>query len=307
MIYNFLHRFTVIYFFISYLLLTSCSKHDTPGMPPTQPDKKALDVELKCILPAVLKETSGLCYTENSIWSFGDGGNPSAIYKIDSTSGAILQTVIIVNYPNIDWEDITSDSLYLYIEDMGNNDGNRKDLKILRINKTDLIAGPSSINVTAEAINFSYADQFDFTSNNNTNFDCEALVAVQNYLYAFTKDGGDLKTRCYKIPKIPGTYSISPISSFNVDGKITAAAYNSATGELALLGYMNKKIGSFIYFFNDYQNDDFFAGSAARVSIGSLTIDWQTEGLDYISNNRLLMSCETSNSHLASLYSVQKN
>jgi hypothetical protein len=136
---------------------------------------------------------------------------------------------------------MTADSLYLYIGDTGNNDGNRTDLKILRIRKADLLSNQAQLSVLADAINFSYTDQVDFSVNSNTNFDCEALMAMGNYLYAFTKDRGDLKTRCYKLPKNPGTYAVSPESTFNVSGKITDAAYNSVTGELALLGYMNQK------------------------------------------------------------------
>ncbi|MDQ2863442.1 MAG: hypothetical protein M3R50_07330 [Bacteroidota bacterium] len=64
---------------------------------------------------------------------------------------------------------------------------------------------------------------------------------------------------------------------------------------------------SFIWFFNGFTQDNFFSGFSSRFNIGSLLVDWQTEGLDYVSNNRLLMSCETSTSHPASLYSVRKN
>lgn len=295
---------------IAYCLLSfivsSCHKNAVPAT--TVPDKPAakLAVELKHTLPGPLQESSGLCYTDGNLWSFGDSGNPNSIYKIDSATGAILQTVTITNFSNTDWEDLTADSLYLYIGDTGNNDGNRSDLKILRIKKSDLVSTAAQLNVLADPIKYAYADQTSFSYNSNTNFDCEALIALGNYLYVFTKDRGDLKTRCYQLPKTPGTYSVSPVSSFDVDGKITDATYNAATGELALLGYMDQKANSFIWFFNGYEGDHFFAGAESRVTIGRSSDEWQTEGLVYISPTRLLLSCETTPAHAASLYAVQK-
>jgi hypothetical protein len=243
-----------------------------------------------------------LCYTDGQLWSFGDSGNPNNIYKIDTSTGGVLQTVTIANYPNVDWEDITADALYIYIGDFGNNSGDRTDLKILRIKKSDLMNASS---VNAEAINFSYTDQTDFTANDNSNFDCESLLVIHDSLYIFTKDAGDLKTRCYKMPAIPGTYALSPFTTFDSQGKITAAAYNPDTKEVALLGYMNKKVQPFIWLLNGYTADNFFSGTTKRFNIGNQS-DWQTEGLDYITPGRLFMSCESSTSHAATLYYVQK-
>ncbi|MEO6358647.1 MAG: hypothetical protein ABIU77_15255 [Ferruginibacter sp.] len=270
-----------------------------------QSDSVSNPTTLIHMLPSVLKESSGLCYTDGNLWSFGDSGNPPNLYKIDTATGTVLQTVTISNYPNVDWEDITADSAFIYIGDFGNNYGDRKDLKILRIRKSEIAVAASSVSLGAEAINFSYNDQTDFTPNDNTNFDCEAVIVVNDYLYLFTKDRGDLKTRCYKIPAIPATYNLSPLSTFNSQGKITAAAYNPQSKEIALLGYMNKKVQSFIWLLNGYTTDQFFNGTTKRLNIGTQA-DWQTEGLDYISADRFFMSCESSANHGASLYNFRK-
>lgn len=287
-------------------LICSCKKNEVTAQPVSPTFITPITVTLRHNLPSLLKESSGLCFTDGDLWSFGDSGNPNSIYKIDTLTGAILQTVTIANYPNIDWEDITADSLYIYVGDLGNNNGNRSDLKVLRIKKTDFATTNNSVTVNADAINFSYSDQTDFTYNSNTNFDCEAIAAIGNNLYLFTKDRGDLQTRYYKLSKEPGTYTVSPMGSFNTNGKITAAAYNPLTNELALLGYMNQNKNSFIWFFNGYSGDEFFNATSTRFTIGTSSVDWQTEGLDYISTSRLMMSCETSISNLASLYAVQK-
>ena len=293
----------------TFIVLSACQKEitdDVPNVPNTSgtlPD--SVMVSFICTLPQVLKETSGLCYTDGAMWSFNDSGNPNAIYKIDTTTGAVLQTVTVTNYTNVDWEDITADAGYIYIGDVGNNLGFRKDLKVLRISKADLASNAAQLNVQAEAINYSYTDQADFSFNNNTNFNCEALTAAGDSLYLFSKDGSNLLTRRYSLPKQPGTYVIAPVDSFNVGGKITAAAYNSITGELALLGYEDDVRSSFIWFFDKYKGNRFFTGESEKVVIGSATTDWQTEALEYLSPNRLMMSCEKSASNEASLYYVQ--
>lgn len=299
---NLAARIAIVLFITTHLNACKKSSVAQNTLPPAAP----IVTGLKSTLPSVLKESSGLCYTDGNLWSFGDSGNLNAIYKIDTATGAILQIVILANQPNVDYEDITADSLYIYVGDTGNNDGDRKDLKVLRIKKSDLSSNDFQLNVQADAINFSYSDQTDFTANSNTNFDCEAITSIGNYLYLFSKNRGDLQTRCYKLPKDTGTYNLTPITTFNSNGKITDATYNPITKELALLGYMNKEKASFIWFFNSYANDAFFSGTAKRCTIGDVNKDWQTEGLAYITSNRLMLSCETSASHPASLYYVQK-
>ncbi|HWB23932.1 MAG TPA: hypothetical protein VG738_00565 [Chitinophagaceae bacterium] len=285
--------------------IAGCDKKVSATPPPVTPPADIV-VGLKNKLPSLLKESSGLCLTDGALWSFGDSGNPNSIYRIDSATGAILQVVTITNYPNVDWEDMAADSMYIYVGDTGNNNGDRTDLKILRIKKADIPPAEQQVNVVAEAINFSYADQSDLSSNSNTNFDCESLVSIGDNLYIFSKDRGDFQTRCYKLPKAPGTYKVSPIATFNVDGKVTDATYNPVTKELALLGYMDKKLDSFIWFFNNYTEDNFFNGASKRYTIGNVKTDWQTEGLTYVNDKRLLLSCESSTSTAASLYFVQK-
>jgi hypothetical protein len=290
-----------LFIIVCLLTVISCTKSAVVKTPAVTRDT-TLVISTKAVLPAVLKESSGLCYTDGQLWSFGDSGNPNAIFRIDSATGAVLQTVTIANYSNTDWEDIAADAQYIYVGDFGNNNGDRTDLKILRIKKADL----DNASVNAEAINFSYTDQTDFTPGDNSNFDCESLLVLHDSLYIFTKDAGDLKTRCYKMPAVPGTYAVSPFTTFNSQGKITAAAYNAATKEIALLGYMNKKIQPFIWLLNNYTADNFFSGTTKRFNIGNQS-DWQTEGLDYIDSSRLFMSCESSTSHAATLYEVQKS
>jgi len=141
-----------------------------------------LVIGFKSVLPIALKESSGLCYTDGNLWTFNDGGNSNKIYKIDSSTGEILQTVEVENFPNIDWEDITAESSYIYIGDFGNINGNRSDLKILRIRKADLNVQASILKVNSEAFNFSYTDQMNFDKSSRTDFGCESVISISHFL-----------------------------------------------------------------------------------------------------------------------------
>jgi hypothetical protein len=252
-----------------------------------------------------VRETSGLVYTDGKLWTFGDSGNPPDIFSVDTTTGNTLQTVNISNYPNTDWEDIAADSDYLYIADLGNNEGNRTDLKILKVAKHDIGNG-TVVGATAQAIFVSFTDQTSFVVDDNTNFDCEAIISKGDSLYLFTKDHGDFRTRVYAVSKTPGTYRLSPYTSFNVNGKITGADFNPATGEIALIGYMSSKFNSFLWLLNDFRGSMFFSGNKRRVEIGNSTTSWQTEGITYTGAVRFFISCETTSAVAASLYTLDK-
>ncbi len=252
-----------------------------------------------------IPESSGLIFTKGKLWTFGDSGNPASIYSIDTTNGDVKQTVNITNYPNIDWEDITADDSFIYISDAGNNNGDRTNLRILKIAQSD-IGDEASVSLTAQAISFSYTDQTNFLSDPNTNFDCESIISIGDSLYLFTKDRGDYQTRVYSLPKVPGTYKLKPYTAYNVNGKITGADYNPVTKEIILIGYMSSKLNSFLWVLSKFPGDQFFSGNKYRVEIGSDSISWQTEGITYIDTNRLYISCETTSQVKSSLYLLDK-
>ncbi len=256
---------------------------------------------LKGAFNSIIHESSGLEWTDGKLWTHNDSGNPAEIYQVDTTDGHTIQTVAIDNYPLIDWEDITADSSYIYIGDHGNNDGTRTDLKVLKIKKSDITTS-STVHVNAQAISFSYSDQTSFASSHTNNFDCEALMSIGDSLYIITKDRGDLETRVYKMPKTPGTYALTPYTSYNVNGLITGADYNAVTHQVVLIGYLSGHTNSFLWYLSDFQNDMFFSGNKRRIEIGN-GAEWQTEGVCWVSNNHIFISCEDTGPPPAFLYS----
>lgn len=236
-------------------------------------------------------ETSGLVWSNGKLFTHEDSGGPASIVQIDTSTGQVLKTIIVDNYPNIDWEDIAEDSSFLYIAETGNNNGTRTDLKILKISKSAIPNG-NVVHVNAQAIEFSYADQSDFTSNASTNFDAEALTVVADSLYLFSKNWGNQKTKLYVLPKQPGSYSIPPKDSFNIGCLITGATYSASQKEITLIGYtIGLPPTSMIWVLNDNKNGLVFNGNKRKVSLNFTSI-WQPEGITYITNNEYFISTE---------------
>src|SRR5258706_2163656 len=134
----------------------SCTYNTTSYTPPILVDP----------INATLVESSGLQMAGNFLWSFNDGGGAAAIYRIDTLSNTILQTVTLTGATNVDWEDIAFDGSYFYVGDFGNNaNGARVDLKIYKFALSaipaDYVVNPV-VAIPAneiEVINFTYSNQ----------------------------------------------------------------------------------------------------------------------------------------------------
>jgi hypothetical protein len=245
----------------------------------------------KATLPSAVNESSGLLYTGGSVWTHNDSGNPAVLFRVDSTSGQVLQQVAISNFANTDWEDLAASAQYVYIGDFGNNNGDRRDLRILRVAKTDL--GASATMATAQAINFSYPDQTDFTPRNNAhNFDCEAFFFANDSLHLFTKNWSDLQTRYYTVPATPGTQVAHLKGTFNVNGLITGADINSTGTTAVLLGYNVTGLTTFMWVLSGFQGTSYLKANKRRIELPSALLIGQAEGICFAKNARVFISNE---------------
>jgi len=236
-----------------------------------------------------VNESSGVILYEDCLWTFNDSGGEPEIYKMDKKSGKVLKTVRIKNGENHDWEDITQDDEYIYLGDFGNNRGNRKNLTIYKILKRDIGKG-KKVEVEARKISFSYGDQESFTlKRQKNNFDCEAVTNFGDSLIIFSKDWADRKTRMYKLPKSEGTYSLEPVSSFDVNGLITGADYNKETGNIVLAGY--KDYIPFVFLFKGFDGNSFDCEKVFRVNFPKMK-DAQTEGVVWMDEKNIIITCE---------------
>ena len=250
-----------------------------------------------------LDENSGLIFYNNNIITFNDSGGEANLYEINASTGNITRTVTITNATNVDWEDITQDASYIYIGDIGNNNGNRTDLKIYKIAKNDY-NGSDDIAV-AEIISYSYADQLDFTSNpNNTNWDAEGLISYGDQLLIFSKNWVDNRVNVYSTPKTNGTHSALLESSYNTNGLITSAEISLNETIIYLTGYSSSQ-APFMYTIHGIPNNslDIFSGVISEKISNIVPIGNQVEAIAlfeitpnkhrlYISNEKFTFSYE---------------
>lgn len=226
-----------------------------------------------------LDETSGLLFYNNTLITHTDSGGKAQLYEINATTGAVTRTVDITNATNVDWEDIAQDAAYIYIGDIGNNSGNRTDLKIYKISKADY--DTSDGKVTAEIISYSYADQLDFTpSPNMTNWDAEGLISYGDRLLIFTKNWVDHNTNVYAIPKTSGTHSAVLVSSYNTNGLITGADSSPDEEVIYLIGYSTSE-APFMYTIHDIPENslDIFSGKISDKIVDIVSLGYQVEGI----------------------------
>jgi len=281
------------------LLLASCQEEATLSLS----DKYQTITESQSIasFTSDIRESSGLENNNGQIWTHNDGGDAPNLYRINLENGEILSTLHVAEANNTDWEDMTQDSQYFYVADIGNNRGNRQDLNILKILKPDTETDTS---YSASQINISYADQNSFVfAKEMHDFNAEALINVGDSLFIFSKNHISQNTRCYSVPKTPNTYEISSSRRFDTEGLITAADFDSENRVLVLLGYNDYTLGHapFIWCFWDFSDNDFFNGKSKRFN---LNFSEQAEGITITEAGIVLISTEKESGNGGNIWQV---
>lgn len=261
------------------------------------------DISNSVSLDRKLKESSALINIDGKLWTLNDSGNKNEIYQINKITGEIEKTVAVINAKNIDWESMTANETHLFIGDFGNNKGNRKDLKIYKIKLEDI---RNKEKVSAEIIQFKYEDQNNFNNKaHQHNFDCEALVYLNNQLHLFTKNWANGYTKHYTLPLESGEYTAVLVDSFYVEGLITAASLNPEKDALIMIGYDQISRG-FLWVFKEFEKGIFFKSKARRIELGSTLQIGQIEGVCFY-ENKILISSEDFFDNKASLHQLNIN
>ncbi len=213
------------------IVLTSCqpdiSKENTGAGNPV------FEVDLIATLPDDITESSGIVTINNKLYTHNDTRGNAQLYQL--TKDGRMESKTTFDSINVrDWEDITVDQTHVYIADIGNNLGNKTDLKIYKLP----IAEIENATAQYEVIEFSFADQTDFSNTvlNQTAYDVEAITSLDNYLYLFTKDWLAGNTRVYQLSKQPGVYNLDPIATIDIQGLVTGAT-TSPEGDIIISGY----------------------------------------------------------------------
>ena len=241
--------------------------------------KKNIEIEITKISKEI-DETSALEIINGNFLTLNDSGDDPLLYVFDK-NGKILSKNLISGAQNRDWESLASDENFIYIGDIGNNRGNRKDLKIYI---TDL-----EFNLI-DSIDFNYNNQSKFKKKKKNKYDAEALVSFNDSLIIFSKNRKKLTTELYFLPKKPGQYSIKPRDSYDVDALITGGDYNSKLDLIALVGYSYSINKQFLFVLKNFSN---FSNNQSKIKKYDIPItNAQIEAVKIINEKEFWMTSE---------------
>lgn len=249
-------------------------------------------LEFVCELSPFLSESSGLIWFNRKFWTFNDNGGGPVLYGFDPDSSNRVQAITVTNARNVDWEEVTQDQNFIYIGDFGNNLGNRQDLKIYKIKKTNIPGNGQDASVTATEISFSFANQKKFSPALwHARYDCEAMASWGDSLIIFTKDWERETSQYYLIPKKPGKYNLFPAGTFPARGLVTGATYVSSRHLLVLCGY--EDFVPFVWFVFPNNPTDISKAERHRYTFWNMA-GVQTEGICFGPDSSIYLSSEKS-------------
>ena len=263
--------------FVLYIILALCplmAISQRSGRAKPNPTAVVVDT-----LPAELNNTSSLFFWQNCLWTINDHGG-LLLYELDTLTAAIMSQVPEADTlpPFSDMEETTQDDNYFYFGDFGNNHERlRDDLRILRLDKADLLAGIyrfDTIFFTYEGYDPTLPDSDELPT---TDYDCEAMIATADSLYLFTKQWTSMQTTCYALPNIPGHHTALPRGTADVIGLVTGACYSPSQRILVFSCY-SIFCQPFVYLLYGFQGTDFFGGEHLRLPLSNY-IGTQTEAI----------------------------
>lgn len=262
------------------------------------------ELDYKEELGKPLTEISGLVADGNELWAITDKPKP-IVYKLDF-KGKLKQEIEIKNAKASDVEAVTKDDRYVYIGDVGDNEGSRDVRQIIKVSK-QAIGKHGYQKIDGEIITFRFADDLLVDKKKKNNYDCESLLSMGDSLYLFTKRRQDLQTELFSLPKTPGNFVARSIATFDCKGLITDAAINSQNNEVALTGYNKGHKFPFILLFSRFIGSNFFSGRMQRIELADKPWDWQIESITYGNDDKVYFACEKTRQVNSTLYVIKRN
>ncbi|WP_167442954.1 hypothetical protein [Chryseobacterium piscium] len=266
-------------------MLMSCNPKAQDSVTKSQEDLKT-----EFSLPKKLKEVSGIALSQDqkTIWAIEDAGNKNVVYGLNR-QGELVNDVLVENVENNDWEDITKDVAgNIYIGDFGNNENDRQNLSILKL---DLKNDSQKSTKVIQTTKFHYEGQTEFPpKKSNLLYDCEAFVEKDGSFYLFTKNrskGFDGTFLVFQIPNKEGDFEAKLIGKLKLEGgysdaAITSAAINSKN-EIVLLTHKN------IHVLSGFTANDF---NSAKIQKLPLNHNSQKEAVVFVDDKTLLIADE---------------
>lgn len=180
--------------------------------------------------PSRLSESSGLAAWRGGLLSHNDSGKPATLFALSAAGKPARSWPVPAG--NSDWEDIAVHGDDIYLADIGNNGGRRRDLAVYRL---QLAAGALQLRQRLPVL---YAEQDNFRPpRHQHNFDAEALAWVEGELWLLTKRWLDETTALYKLPVEGGEAPLAEQQRLATAMLVTGADYDAGSQTLLLLGY----------------------------------------------------------------------
>lgn len=266
-------------------MLLSCNPKAQDSVTKSQDDLKT-----EFSLPKKLKEVSGIALSQDqkTIWAIEDAGNKNVVYGLNR-QGNLTTDVLVENADNNDWEDITKDAAgNIYIGDFGNNENDRQNLSILKL---DLKSDSQKSTKVIQTTKFHYEGQTEFPpKKSNLLYDCEAFVEKDGNFYLFTKNrskGFDGTFLVFQVPNKEGDFKAKLVGKLKLEGGYTDAAITSASinsnNQIALLNHKNINVLS------GFTANDF---SSAKIQKIPLNHNSQKEAVVFVDDKTLLIADE---------------
>lgn len=283
---------------ITVFLLLSCN-------PKAQDIVQNDQLKVEFSLPKKLKEVSGITLSndQKTLWAIEDQGNKNSVFALDR-KGNLLSEIVVENAENTDWEDISKDKEgNLYIGDFGNNENDRKNLSIVKL---DLKKSTQTTSKAIQTTKFSYEGQTEFPpKKSNLLYDCEAFVEKDGMFYLFTKNrskGFDGAFLVFQVPNKEGSFEAKLVGKLKLDGNYDDAAITSASinskNEIVLLTHNN------IHLLTDFSPNDF---NKAKIKTISLDDNSQKEAVVFVDDTTLLIADEKDKKTGGNVYQLKIN
>lgn len=251
-------------------------------------------------LPKELEEISGLLIDSTSFWGFNDSGGKPELYKFNpKTPNKIEKTLKLTGATNVDWESIAHSDSLVFVADFGNNNGNRKDLKIYYFPKKALSQEGEQISTAVEEIEFFFPEQTNYDKqSHNHDFDVESMFYLDGKIHLFTKEWKSQRTHHYTLDLVTGKQPAWLVESLDTGFLVTGADAKKIEGKVvtALVGYT--KAGGVFAIRGEAEDEAekiLTKGHTTKIKLGISPRLGQVEGVSIVSKNKLCYSAEKLN------------
>lgn len=259
------------------------------------------------VLPHSLEEASGMVFIQKfGLYLLDDTKSPY-VYKVCEKTGEILQVIEIKGTFFKDKEALTADDDFLYVGDIGDNKGNRKSLKIIKIPLSELKNNLDTIRVVGQEINISIAGKKKPKRKKHNIYDFEAFFVMSDSIYLLSKRRPDYKTALYVMPNKIGNQTAVLKCKLDVNGLITGAALHPDKKQLVLIGYQKRKKNPYLIHFKNWNLCNTSNEDIKYIPIVTDNLSFQGEAITFINENELLFSNEWTKDFEQALYRIVLN